>query len=413
MYYTGGDEPLVTPLETAQLAAQFTPEEVLATLEMHAAGGVQLSGTGSMHWPLGAEAPLEGRIAGRLPDIAPLLPWIAGNFGLAEVVGGVTLDAGVAGTLAAPRVTGGVRLSGGSIALADLGVTLKDIDVALLGDGSDALKLQGSAKAGGPLTLDGELRPIEEGGPTGWVRIRGNKVDAVRLPDRYIQASPDLTLRYAGGEFSTEGGVTIPKAEIVVRALPESAVSPSNDTVVHDREVPEAGAGRGRIIGGEFAVTLGPEVRLKAFGLDTLLEGTVKLSQGADGEPKGYGVVRLKEELALGQCVWGLAYRWNSLTGGDNGINLRNRPKFGIDLSHDVTFFYLVFGFFAASLLAMYVLVQSPFGRSLAGIRERELPQADSGLQHLAAQIHRLRHRRRLWRTRGRSVGRYRRYREP
>jgi branched-chain amino acid transport system permease protein len=77
--------------------------------------------------------------------------------------------------------------------------------------------------------------------------------------------------------------------------------------------------------------------------------------------------------LALGQCVWGLAYRWNSLTNGDNGINLRERPKFGIDLANEVTFFYLVFVFFAVSLLAMFVLVRSPFGRSLTGIREQEL----------------------------------------
>src|SRR3984893_9188250 len=85
------------------------------------------------------------------------------------------------------------------------------------------------------------------------------------------------------------------------------------------------------------------------------------------------GVYFLMITLALGQCVWGLAYRWNSLTGGDNGINLSARPKFGIDLSHDVTFFYLVLGFFALSLLAMYVMVRSPFGASLLGIREREL----------------------------------------
>src|SRR5437762_5406503 len=85
------------------------------------------------------------------------------------------------------------------------------------------------------------------------------------------------------------------------------------------------------------------------------------------------GVYFLMITLALGQCVWGLAYRWNSLTGGDNGLNLRGRPKFGIDLSNDVTFFYLAFGSFAVSLLLMYVLVRSPFGRSLAGIREREL----------------------------------------
>src|SRR5271165_7062744 len=85
------------------------------------------------------------------------------------------------------------------------------------------------------------------------------------------------------------------------------------------------------------------------------------------------GVYFLMITLALGQCVWGLAYRWNSLTGGDNGINLRQRPRFGIDLADEVTFFYLVFGLFAVSLLSMYTLVRSPFGRSLVGIREREL----------------------------------------
>jgi len=85
------------------------------------------------------------------------------------------------------------------------------------------------------------------------------------------------------------------------------------------------------------------------------------------------GVYFLMITLALGQCVWGLAYRWNSLTGGDNGINLSTRPSFGIDLSNEVTFFYLVFGFFTVSMMMMYVLVRSPFGRSLAGIREREL----------------------------------------
>jgi branched-chain amino acid transport system permease protein len=86
------------------------------------------------------------------------------------------------------------------------------------------------------------------------------------------------------------------------------------------------------------------------------------------------GVYFLMITLALGQCVWGLAYRWNSLTGGDNGINVRERPKFGgIDLANELTFFFLVFGIFCVSLLLMYTLVRSPFGRSLAGIREREL----------------------------------------
>jgi len=86
------------------------------------------------------------------------------------------------------------------------------------------------------------------------------------------------------------------------------------------------------------------------------------------------GTYFLMITLALGQCVWGLAYRWSSMTGGDNGITLKGgRPQFGLDLTNDVTFFYLVFAFFAVTLGALYVLIRSPFGKSLLGIREREL----------------------------------------
>ena len=85
------------------------------------------------------------------------------------------------------------------------------------------------------------------------------------------------------------------------------------------------------------------------------------------------GVYFLMITLALGMCVWGLAYRWNSMTGGDNGINLPARPEFGIHLANDVTYFYLVLGFFVVSLVMLYILTKSPFGRSLVGIREREL----------------------------------------
>ena len=86
------------------------------------------------------------------------------------------------------------------------------------------------------------------------------------------------------------------------------------------------------------------------------------------------GVYFLMITLALGMCVWGLAYRWNSLTGGDNGINMSGRPKLGeLAFADDVVFFYVVLGFFIASFFALQLLVSSPFGKSLVGIREREL----------------------------------------
>lgn len=86
------------------------------------------------------------------------------------------------------------------------------------------------------------------------------------------------------------------------------------------------------------------------------------------------GVSFLMITLALGQCAWGLAYRWNSLTGGDNGVTLRTRPNLmGLDLTDKVVFFWVVLVVFSAAAIAMRTLVRSPFGLGLTGIREREV----------------------------------------
>ena len=45
------------------------------------------------------------------------------------------------------------------------------------------------------------------------------------------------------------------------------------------------------------------------------------------------GIGFLMITLALGQIIWGIAYRWASLTGGDNGVNVTTRPApFGLSL---------------------------------------------------------------------------------
>lgn len=117
------------------------------------------------------------------------------------------------------------------------------------------------------------------------------------------------------------------------------------------------------------------------FGLDASFWVVILLGMGLGAASAAFfglfairasGVYFLMITLALGMCVWGLAYRWNSLTGGDNGINLPPRPEFGISLADDITYFYLVYGFFVFTLVTLYLIVRSPFGRALEGIRERE-----------------------------------------
>jgi branched-chain amino acid transport system permease protein len=86
------------------------------------------------------------------------------------------------------------------------------------------------------------------------------------------------------------------------------------------------------------------------------------------------GTYFLMITLALGMVVWGLAFRWVSMTKGDNGIAGVPRPDLGLpwSLSAPLPFFYFAL---AASLTAWAVLgllVRSPFGMGLQGIRESE-----------------------------------------
>jgi len=76
--------------------------------------------------------------------------------------------------------------------------------------------------------------------------------------------------------------------------------------------------------------------------------------------------------LALGQIMWGLAYRWVDLTNGDNGINVASRPMpFGLDLEVATNFYFAVLVVFLLALLAAWIFVHSPFGASLAGTRDQ------------------------------------------
>ena len=76
--------------------------------------------------------------------------------------------------------------------------------------------------------------------------------------------------------------------------------------------------------------------------------------------------------LALGQIVWGLAYRWVELTNGDNGVRLPDRPApLGIDLSDPVPFYYFTVTIFAIALVCLWQLAQSPYGACLRGTRDQ------------------------------------------
>lgn len=82
--------------------------------------------------------------------------------------------------------------------------------------------------------------------------------------------------------------------------------------------------------------------------------------------------------IAFGQVFYFIAYRWNNVTGGDDGLSNWSRQPidFGfakLDILHNEwAFYYFVLFFFVLSLAIMAVILRSPFGRTLLAIRENE-----------------------------------------
>jgi branched-chain amino acid transport system permease protein len=82
--------------------------------------------------------------------------------------------------------------------------------------------------------------------------------------------------------------------------------------------------------------------------------------------------------IAFGQIFYFIAFRWNNVTGGDDGLSNWHRMPIHLGfikidiLDSPVIFYYFVLFFFALSLAAMAWALRSPFGRTLLAIRENE-----------------------------------------
>ena len=87
---------------------------------------------------------------------------------------------------------------------------------------------------------------------------------------------------------------------------------------------------------------------------------------------RGTGLGFVMITVALGQIVWGVAYRWISLTNGDNGISIPGRPKpFGLSFAAPKAFYWATLLVFLFALASMAILVASPFGAALRGTRDQ------------------------------------------
>ena len=106
--------------------------------------------------------------------------------------------------------------------------------------------------------------------------------------------------------------------------------------------------------------------------LMALVLGLVAMAAYAVLSLRSTGIGFIMITLAIGEILWGLAYRWISLTGGDNGISLHGRPSpFGFDANTANGFYYMSLVVFLAAVATVSIFVRSPLGAALKGTRDQ------------------------------------------
>jgi branched-chain amino acid transport system permease protein len=83
--------------------------------------------------------------------------------------------------------------------------------------------------------------------------------------------------------------------------------------------------------------------------------------------------------IAFSQLSYFVAFRWDSVTGGEDGLTGIDRMPlhipglFSVDLVNPLNFYFFVYAFFVVCTLLIWMMVHSPFGRALDAIKQNEI----------------------------------------
>ena len=269
-----------------QLDATFDP----ARLEASVAGVVNDDGRVGARVATGWDAgsPLSGRIRVDTDEITWLELF---SPDIVEPAGRLGADIELGGTRAQPALAGQARLSEFSTELPALGILLEEGDVRLLAQADGGARIAGDVRSGeGLLGIEGSLNWRDASAPL-LLRLRGENVRLANTRDLRVMADPDVEVRYAARQpLRVTGSVAVPSAMIDLERL-DQGVSASPDVVVLDPVDP--GRGPASPLQLDLTLAMGDDVRLRGFGLDGTLGGSLRVRAQPGREMTGTGTLEV------------------------------------------------------------------------------------------------------------------------
>ncbi len=235
-------------------------------------------------WALDARVELGMDAAG----LETLLP------GLEGVRGRIDGNATVGGTLAEPQPDARLAVTGLALDVVAAGIRLSEGTLNLRAAAGQRLALTGRIRSGdGHLQWDGYYDLATRSAD---LSLSGENFEAVDLPQARVGISPDLSLQYGGGAARLTGSVAVPSALIDLSRL-ESADRPSADVVIVESGMdPEPDSGLP--LTARVVVNLGEDVRLRGFGLDGRLRGSLTVRETPGQAPTGQGGIDVSGRFA-------------------------------------------------------------------------------------------------------------------
>ena len=197
-----------------------------------------------------------------------------------------------------PLLHGSLSLTNGFVEAADFPVAFDSVGLAarFLGDRSEWTggfrSGNGSAAVEGSLDLSGSAWQAD-------FRLAGQRLDLAYGTLAAFQATPDLRLLASPRSFSLAGSVSVPRADVALRQLPDSGVRPSPDVVYADPPTgapappPAPPSAWSNSIDVEIA--LGDKVSISGHGLAGRLAGNLRIQRSGPAAPRAYGEIRIED----------------------------------------------------------------------------------------------------------------------
>ena len=298
--YTDDIDSYQTTIDSVRIDLVSDKTATRLTANLSGEQGLNMSAQAELNGPLDQASPLQASARGRLPNIGLLRPLMQRVANPGELKGELTVDLDAGGTLGDPLFNGGADLANAVLGLPGAGVTLSEINITAQSRGTDKLLLSGELSSGeGKAEIRGEIRAAENTELEADIRIQGQNLATVRVPDLSVDTSPDLKLFIGKGVFEITGMLLIPSALAEIRDLPKGAVPRSADVVVHDSKR-DLELAQETLITGNVEVVLGDDVRFNGFGLSSRLDGGLRLTQSRGGDLRTGGTVRVREGFLTG-----------------------------------------------------------------------------------------------------------------